>query len=129
MPKKKYTGPNRREFDAATRRFHDSHEWRGRSTTAFMGDYSLSEAQEGLLTVKEEKVPTDRRIGGAGRRKDDFSRALKTGEPVVYDLSKSPKSAFKGLGKVAKKAAKHGGKLGLAISAGSALYDMVNKNK
>ena len=83
----------------------------------------------GIVEIKESVIARDRRVEGAGRRKGDLSRALDTGENVTLDVNKSPKSAFKGLGKVAKKAAKHGGKLGLAISAASSVYDMVNKNK
>jgi hypothetical protein len=59
--------------------------------------------QRGIVELKETVVPNERRVQGAGRRKGDLKRALKTGEPVVFDLDKTVKSAFTGVGKLAKK--------------------------
>ena len=73
--------------------------------------------------ISDRRSRVDRRYG-AGCRSGDLSRALKTGEPVIFDFAKMKPAAKK----LAKKAGK-AGKLGLAISAGSALYDMVSRNK
>lgn len=73
----------------------------------------------GIATLDHagEKVP--RRLG-AGRRKGDLARAISRGEEVTFDLSKMGR-----VGKLARKA----GKLGMILSAGAAVYDMVNKQK
>jgi hypothetical protein len=87
--------------------------------------------EQPIAAVKTDDTGSDRRVKRpGGRRKDDLIKALhKAGNDVVLDISKTPKSQFtkvgKGLGKLAKKA----GKLGIAVSAASSLYDMVNRNK
>lgn len=74
---------------------------------------------------ERRKNITDRRSGverrhGAGRRSGDLSRALDTGESVIFDMSK-----VKSAGKLAKKAAKKLPAIGVAVG----VYDLVNRSK
>jgi hypothetical protein len=64
---------------------------------------SVARGVHGIVEIKEEYSKPERRIGGAGRRKGDLLRALDSGEGVIFDVSKTPMRAFKGLGKLAKK--------------------------
>jgi hypothetical protein len=77
----------------------------------------------GIVELKEYSSRGEQRIGGAGRRKGDFQRALKSGEEVILDIGRTPKAAF--MGKLAKKAAKHIPAIGVAAG----IYDLVNRNK
>jgi hypothetical protein len=72
----------------------------------------VGQFQRGIVELKETVVPNERRVQGAGRRKGDLKRALKTGEPVVFDMAKTAKSAFQGIGKLAEKVIKKKLKLG-----------------
>jgi hypothetical protein len=54
----------------------------------------------GIVETKTKNVRPERRMGGAGRRKGDMSRALKTGEPVIFQVGKG---AWANAGKLAKK--------------------------
>lgn len=73
-------------------------------------------APYGIVETKVHDVRPERRLLGAGRRKGDFANAMAKGKPVVFDLSKSPKSAFSGKGML-KKVSKKAGALGLGMAA------------
>jgi hypothetical protein len=67
---------------------------------------SNAEEHAEIISIKSDHANTDRRHG-AGRRKRDFSSALKTGRPVVFDVSK-----MKNIGKLAEKVIRKKLKLG-----------------
>jgi hypothetical protein len=58
------------------------------------------EQVRGIVESKLKTIRPDRRMHGAGRRKGDLNRALKTGEEVIYQFGKG---AWANAGKLAKK--------------------------
>lgn len=87
----------------------------------------LEPEESGIITIKQYDANPDRRFQGAGRRKGDFTRAMRRREAVVFNISKTPKSVFKTgtAGKLAKKAAKRLPAIGVAVG----IYDLVNRSK
>lgn len=87
-------------------------------------DETTGLGHHGIVEIKQETKPFDKRYLGAGRRSGDFSKALDSGQDAVFDLERTPKSVFKtGVASKAvakgalKKIAKKAGPVGLGIAA------------
>lgn len=129
----KYKGPERRTINKEpTRRTNTINKYERRLVRDYDPGRSVSNMVIGplgapshsaeIIDIKEHAPGTERRMHGAGRRKGDLARALKTGEPAIYQVGKG---AWKSTGKLAKKAAKKLPVIGTAIG----IYDLVNRNK